>query len=234
MAGRPCQLEKIKMTSPNTNTFAPVTDMGDNAPDVPALPHGTHVAVIGAGAFGGWAAYFLNKRGYRVTLVDAWGPGNSRSSSGDETRVIRSTYGNNALYFDMNVRALALWKEYQVVFGKNLFTKTGVLWFCYQAHTPLVDDSIAYAEKHAMSYEYLTTADLKKRYPLVNTDGLHHAYLDPFGGYLAARDACAAVAEKFMTQGGVYVQALAKPGKMLSHGLDSLALSNGNTLRADL
>ena len=31
-----------------------------------------------------------------------------RSSSGDETRVIRSTYGANQVYFDMNVRGLEL------------------------------------------------------------------------------------------------------------------------------
>jgi hypothetical protein len=29
------------------------------------------------------------RRGVRVTLVDAWGPANSRASSGDETRLTR-------------------------------------------------------------------------------------------------------------------------------------------------
>src|SRR5207237_1043325 len=57
-----------------------------------------HIAVIGAGAFGGWTALFLQRRGARVTLVDAWGPGNSRASSGGETRVIRATYGPRAVY----------------------------------------------------------------------------------------------------------------------------------------
>ena len=52
-----------------------------------------HVVVVGAGAFGGWTALHLLRRGVRVTLVDAWGPGNSRASSGGETRVIRGTYG---------------------------------------------------------------------------------------------------------------------------------------------
>ena len=33
------------------------------------------VAVVGAGAFGGWAALVLRERGYNVTLVDAYGPG---------------------------------------------------------------------------------------------------------------------------------------------------------------
>jgi len=45
-----------------------------------------HVAVIGAGAFGGWTALHLLERGARVTLLDAWGPGNSRASSGGAGR----------------------------------------------------------------------------------------------------------------------------------------------------
>src|SRR5215813_10219885 len=51
--------------------------VGQKSPDI---------AVIGAGAFGGWTAYHLRKMGARVTLVDTWGPGNSRSTSGEETR----------------------------------------------------------------------------------------------------------------------------------------------------
>src|SRR5437868_14626258 len=54
---------------------------------------GPHIAVIGAGAFGGWTALWLVRRGARVTLIDAWGPGNSRASSGGETRVMRAIYG---------------------------------------------------------------------------------------------------------------------------------------------
>src|SRR5947207_5496586 len=51
------------------------------------------VAVVGAGAFGGWTALHLRRAGALVTLLDAWGPGNSRASSGGETRVIRTIYG---------------------------------------------------------------------------------------------------------------------------------------------
>jgi hypothetical protein len=75
------------------------------------MPAKKHVAVIGAGAFGGWTALYLLRRGARVTLLDAWGPGNSRASSGGETRVIRGTYGPNQPYTKMAARAMQLWKE---------------------------------------------------------------------------------------------------------------------------
>jgi sarcosine oxidase len=46
------------------------------------------VAVVGAGVFGAWTAYQLQRTGKRVVLIDAHGPGHSRSSSGDESRII--------------------------------------------------------------------------------------------------------------------------------------------------
>src|SRR5437762_12840777 len=71
------------------------------------------VAVIGAGAFGGWTALHLRRAGALVTLLDAWGPGNSRASSGGETRVIRTIYGPTRKYVEMAARALALWREWE-------------------------------------------------------------------------------------------------------------------------
>src|SRR4026207_1737432 len=56
------------------------------------------VVVIGAGAFGAWAAHHLAEAGAQVTLVDAYGPGNSRSSSGDESRILRCGYAPDEIY----------------------------------------------------------------------------------------------------------------------------------------
>src|SRR5271154_4566003 len=92
------------------------------------MPAKPHIAVIGAGAFGGWTALYLQRRGARVTLVDAWGPGNSRSSSGGETRIIRGTYGPNQPYTKMAAHALRLWKEHETRWGHQLLHRTGVLW----------------------------------------------------------------------------------------------------------
>src|ERR1044071_2372439 len=88
----------------------------------------TSVVVIGAGAFGGWTALHLLRSGAKVTLVDAWGPGNSRSSSGGETRIIRATYGSSLLYTKMAVDALRLWRENEARWQQQLFVPTGVLW----------------------------------------------------------------------------------------------------------
>src|SRR5437868_2835200 len=61
------------------------------------------IIVIGAGAFGGWTALHLLRKGYKVTLIDQFGPGNNQSSSGGETRIIRALYGNRQIYFDLTL-----------------------------------------------------------------------------------------------------------------------------------
>src|SRR5438874_6538654 len=93
-----------------------------------ASSHRNSVIVIGAGAFGGWTALHLLKKGAKVTLLDAWGPGNSRASSGGETRVIRATYGAGRIYTQMAARALKLWQDYERQWNLKLFFRAGVLW----------------------------------------------------------------------------------------------------------
>lgn len=215
------------------NTFAPPQNFFHALAPLPKLSAKNHVAVIGAGVFGGWSALYLLRKGFKVTLVDAWGAGNSRSSSGDETRVIRSTYGANEQYFDLNVRALELWKENQQRWNKKLFFNTGVLWLCYEDKVPMVDDSIPFARKHNMQYQYLSKVEIQKKFPVINTSDLHHAWLDPFGGYLKARESCQAVAEAFVQEGGTLLQAHVKPGEISNQHMEQLELSNGQKLEAD-
>jgi len=194
-----------------TNTFAPASVL-PNIKGWNGLGKKSSVAVIGAGAFGGWTALWLRRAGFDVTMYDAWGPGNSRSSSGDETRVIRSTYGANEFYFDLNVRALQLWKEHQQKWGRQVFFNSGVLWMCYGDKTPVVDDSLPFARKHKMEYERLSVGELAAKYPAINTSDLHHGWLDTFGGYLKARESTQLVTDTFVREGGKFVQTHVDPG----------------------
>lgn len=224
------------MSRKTLNTFSPTpfTKKHGNSNLITIPAPGSKVAVIGAGAFGGWSALHLLRHGFKVTLIDCWGAGNSRSSSGDETRVIRSTYGNNEMYFDMNVRALQLWKENEIKFNKKLFYNTGVLWLCYQEKNPMIDDSISFSKKHAMEYQHLSASELKNKFDVLNSADLHHAFYDPYGGYLKARESCEAVKEAFVNEGGDYVEAYVKPGNIASEKLQSISFSSGEKVEADL
>src|SRR3984893_7591943 len=112
----------------NFTTENMLSKPGDDVPETKMTTAKPHIAVIGAGAFGGWTALYLLRRGARVTLVDAWGPGNSRSSSGGETRVLRGMYGRDSLYTGWGARALDLWAEAEAAWGQRLYQPTGVLW----------------------------------------------------------------------------------------------------------
>ena len=90
--------------------------------------HQPRVAVVGAGAFGGSTALHLRRAGAEVTLLDTWGPGNSRASSGDETRVIRSIYGPDIIYVGLVRRAFDLWREFERERELQLYRRTGALW----------------------------------------------------------------------------------------------------------
>ena len=91
------------------------------------------VIVVGAGAFGGWTAYYLRQLGARVRLVDAYGPGNSRATSGDETRGVRSSYGDRGVRAELWTtwanRAIDRWTAFDAEWGRQmkvrLFFNTG-------------------------------------------------------------------------------------------------------------
>jgi glycine/D-amino acid oxidase-like deaminating enzyme len=197
----------------STNTFAPGSAFNSFNDRRGSLKKGDRAVVVGAGAFGGWTALHLLRLGINVSLIDAWGSGNSRSSSGDETRVIRSTYGANEFYFDLNVRALTLWQEFQASWNRQVFFNTGVLWLCHKEKCALVDDSIPFSKKHKMEYEYVSKNDLAKRFAVVNAKDLHHGYFDPYGGYLKARESMQLVQETFINEGGTYINRMVSPGE---------------------
>ena len=190
------------------------------------------VIVIGAGAFGGWSALDLLQTGRKVTLLDAWGPGNSRASSGGETRVIRATYGAQGIYTTMVARALRLWQENEQRWNVQLFFRTGVLWMAgtddsyERAALPLMKEA-------GIRFEKLSTADCAKRWPQVNFEDISWSIYEPDSGYLAARRSCEAVLNAFLKQGGEYRQAQAAPGPIKANRMQGISLTSGEILNAD-
>jgi len=192
----------------------------------------TSVIVVGAGAFGGWSALQLLRSGAKVTLLDAWGPGNSRASSGGETRVIRATYGPVGIYTRMVARALQMWQENEQRWNLKLFFKSGAL------RMAGADDSYERAalpllKEAGVRYEKLSTADCAKRWPQMNFEGVSWSILEPDSGYLAARRGCEAVLNAFLKEGGQYRQAQVTPGPVTSHRMQGISISSGETLTAD-
>jgi len=191
------------------------------------------IAVVGAGAFGGWTALHLLERGARVTLLDAWGPGNSRASSGGETRIMRGTYGPDQPYTETAARALKLWAKYERRWKKRFLHLTGVLWMVSSRDDTYERDSLAPLRRARIKFQELSTAEMKKRWPQINFEDVRWGIFEPECGYLDARASCQAVVDAFVGQGGIYRQLAVSADGLESGHLHGLKLSDGSRLRAD-
>jgi sarcosine oxidase len=198
-----------------------------------SLRNKVHVAVIGAGAFGGWTALYLLRRGAKVTLLDAWGPGNSRSSSGGESRIIRGTYGADQPYTKMSARALRLWREHEERWDVQLLHRTGVLWMAATEDDTFERSSLSTLREAGVPYQELSITEMAKRWPQINLEGVRWGIYEPDGGFLSARFACQRVVEGFVAEGGGFRQAAVLPAGLEDGCRNGLLLSDGSKLTAD-
>jgi monomeric sarcosine oxidase len=192
-----------------------------------------HVVVIGAGAFGGWTALELVRRGARVTLIDAWGPGHVRASSGGETRVIRAGYGSRAIYTRMAARALARWHDHDARFGRAFYKRTGALWMIGKDES-FGQATVAALQAEGIAFDELSPAVARLRYPQINFTGVTSVLFEPEAGFLLARRACEHVVERVVAEGGEYLQAaVAAPVRVKRRLVTNVELVQGQSLSAD-
>jgi sarcosine oxidase len=162
--------------------------------------------VVGAGAFGAWTALHLRRSGRTVLLVDAYGPGNNRSSSGGESRIIRMGYGADEIYTRWSMRSRALWTELlEQARRLELFQETGVL------ATPRPGDPRALAtetvlQKCGVTFDRLTPAEVARRFPQLHFREERMGLFEPHSGVLLARRAVEAVVEQAVREGVEYRQ----------------------------
>jgi len=168
------------------------------------------IAVIGAGVFGAWTAYQLAASGQRVLLIDAYGAGNSRSSSGDESRIIRMGYGADAIYTRSAQRSLKLWKKLFARTGQQLFHQTGVLWLAHE-DDPYPVKSLQTIRKLGVRAEKLSLKETRKRFPQISLEDISWAMFEPDSGVVVARRAVQAVVSEAIKSGVTYVQEEIEP-----------------------
>jgi glycine/D-amino acid oxidase-like deaminating enzyme len=195
-----------------------------------------HVAVIGAGAFGGWTALYFLRAGARVTLLDAWGPGNSRSSSGGETRIIRGAYGPQPSYTKLAARAFDLWKQHEEEWKQKFFFPIGVLWMA-EADDAYERASLPSLKDAGIKFEQLTVNQLSGRWPQINFENVKWGIFESQSGYLLARASARAVVDHFLAEGGEYRQAAVAERNLEGNDLErnewKLQLPDGSTVTAD-
>lgn len=189
------------------------------------------VAVIGAGVFGAWTALRLAQGGKSVILLDEYGPANARASSGGESRIIRAGYGADELYTRWAVRSLVLWKEFFAATRRaNLFHNCGVLWLAREQDMHARQTAATLA-KLGVAAERFDRAQMQRRYPQFNFDGVDWGLLEPQAGALMARRAVQAVVAAGVANGVTYVQASVRTPAG-NRKLASIETGNGERISA--
>ncbi len=198
-----------------------------------------HVVVIGAGAWGGWTAYHLRQRGVRVTLIDAYGPGNSRSTSGDETRGVRSSYGDRAvgeLWTPWARSAIERWslfeKEWGPVFRTKFFHQTGDV-IMRATEEPFIKKTLELWKANNVPHEVLTGDEARKRWPIIKADDITIAITEPDAGVVRSRAATQAVAAIGQKMGVRLIIGRARLNAIRGEQLDGVTLEDGTVVRGD-
>lgn len=194
-------------------------------------PAGWDVIVVGAGVFGAWTAWNLQRRGRSVLLLDAWGAAHSRASSGGETRLIRTEYAGNALYTRWAWESLAEWHALSRRHESPIFHEVGAL-YIYPEDTPAIDRSIAIQRELGIPIEKLGVPEMSRRWPQIGLDGIAVGVMQPTMGALMARRSVQALVAELVRAGGSYRQFAVDPPRSERAGLEAIA-GNGETLRAE-
>ena len=184
---------------------------------------------------GAWTARWLRRGGHEVTLVDRYGPGNKLGSSGDVSRITRSSHGADRHYPVWQRHALRQWRELEATAGEQLFVQAGVIWLANEAQ-PFEGQSLVALTEPGIPVERWSNDDLRKRVPVINPEGVPWALYEPEAGALLARPAVLATIAAFEAEGGrgLIGRVEPPPGADVRNGeLDRIRLEDGRTIEAD-
>lgn len=178
------------------------------------------VIVVGAGAFGAWTALSLIERGMRVVLVDVYGVGNAKASSGGESRNIRAAYGDRELYTRWSIEAWRRWQAREIEVGQRLLYPCGSLRMLDSVE---VAPQCAIFDRFGHPYEMIDGDEAARRWPQIEF-GCDHILYEPQSGILAARDGLSAVVRLFVTKGGRMIHGRVPPLSGLT--VDAIAIDD--------
>ncbi len=197
------------------------------------------VVVVGAGNFGMWTALNLQRMGARVTVVDQYGPANSRSASGGETRGVRTSYGDRPhglLWGQWAARAIEKWKawdeEHSTDALEPLFFTTGDI-IMRDEMTPFLEETVINWDTMGHPYEILTPEEIRYRWPVIQTPEITVGLYEPDAGVVRARRAIESVARVFQLEGGRIVVGKAAVGDVDGRTISDVTVDGTDRLSAN-
>lgn len=124
------------------------------------------VAVIGGGTMGSAAAWALSKQGLRPVVLEQFSVVHDQGSHSGDTRIFRHAYAESPDYVPLVLRADELWQELMAATGEHILNRCGGLELSAPGFVHARSAREA-AEIHNLSYEWLTPADARSRWPQI-------------------------------------------------------------------
>jgi glycine/D-amino acid oxidase-like deaminating enzyme len=177
------------------------------------------LAVIGAGVFGASLARHCARAGWRVTLVEQVAPGHARAASGDESRLIRCSHGDDGWHTALARRAWQLWHE----IDPRLVAPAGVAWFARR------EDGWEAASERTLRSQGIPCerVDPAALFPGCRDGDLAFTLFEPEAGILRAREATRELTRQAVAEGAELMLARARPDGAAA------VLDSGRRLEAD-
>lgn len=143
--------------------------------------------VIGAGAMGSAAAYYLSELRQRVLLLEQFAFDHRQGSSYGHSRIIRYAY-DHPEYVELAKDTYPLWFDVQDKLGEQLVVQTGGLDFGPAGEASL-GATIAALRESGLPYELLRPAEAEFRFPQFRLADDFTALYQPDSGFVKASKA---------------------------------------------
>jgi len=138
--------------------------------------------VVGLGAIGSGAAYWLSRRlGDRVLGLEQFALGHGNGAGQDHSRIIRYSY-HRPDYVRLARRAYASWAEVEAESGTRIVTKTGGLDIGPRVAAIPLDDYSRSMTAEGIAFEHLDGSEIGRRWPQWRLGDEHHGLFQADAG----------------------------------------------------
>lgn len=149
--------------------------------------------IVGGGIMGLTTAWAFSRDGHEVEVFEQGALPNPLSSSMDEHRLIRHPYGDHVGYARMIDDAYAAWELLWGDLGQRFYAPTGTLALTGNGETWAARSAETLA-RIGKTMEELPLAELPRRFPQLDAQGVERAFWMDTGGVLFAQDIVAGLA----------------------------------------